>query len=258
MSPAGVRGGSSPIRRVARGSISRMAGGSLRVRVYAGQDPITGRQRWLSQNIAAGPAELEQAEATCRRLVSRVRERRHPRVDVTVAELVDRHLSVMHVGETTRRSYRWTVNKHVGSLLGQLPAQNTDNNRNPHHGRRPGDPQHGPRRRQNRAPPRPRRGSTARDRTPRIPRDVAPLACARARLGPEGAVHPDGSGRGDMRAAVLVDGAQPRRAGVHPVRGWSRSRLEFLDNAGRASVPDSVGAQRRRSGVRPAAQPGTW
>src|SRR5215472_16151748 len=66
-----------------------------------------------------------------------------------------------------------------------------------------------------------------RDRTPRIARDVAPLARTGARLEPERAVHPEGADRGHMRAAVLVDGGQPRRAGVRRVRSrcWPRSEL---------------------------------
>src|SRR6266702_5985263 len=71
-----------------------------------------------------------------------------------------------------------------------------------------------------------------RDRTPRIARDVAPLARTRARLEPERAVHPEGTDRSHMRAAVLVDGGQPRRAGVRPVRSRRRSRIELLDNGG--------------------------
>src|SRR6266516_1758 len=45
-----------------------------------------------------------------------------------------------------------------------------------------------------------------RDRTPRIARDIAPLPGARARLDPKGAVEPEGTDRGHMRATVLVDG----------------------------------------------------
>src|SRR5215831_17161944 len=35
-----------------------------------------------------------------------------------------------------------------------------------------------------------------------------------------------------MRAAVLVDGGQPGRAGVRRVRSWRRSRIELLDDCG--------------------------
>ncbi len=60
-----------------------------------------------------------------------------------------------------------------------------------------------------------------RDRTPRIARDVAPLPRARAGLEPERAVQPQGTDRGHMRAAVLVDSGQPGRAGVRCVRRFN-------------------------------------
>jgi integrase len=97
-----------------------MPSGSLRVRVYAGLDPITRRRRYLRQTVPPGPTALEEAEAACRRLLTLVRERRHLRVDVTLAELLDRHLALMHASETTRRSHRWTLAKHVYPLLGHL------------------------------------------------------------------------------------------------------------------------------------------
>ena len=71
-----------------------------------------------------------------------------------------------------------------------------------------------------------------RDRTPRIAPDIASLPRARARLEPERAVEPQGTDRGHMRAAVLVDGGQPGRAGVHRVRNWRRPRIELAGNRG--------------------------
>ena len=65
-----------------------------------------------------------------------------------------------------------------------------------------------------------------RDRAPRISCDVAPLARTRARLEPERAVHPERTDRGHMRAAVLVDGRKPGRAGVLRVRSGRRPRIE--------------------------------
>jgi len=50
-----------------------MPSGYLRVRVYAGTDPITGSDRYLRHTVPAGPTALEQAEATCRRLVTLIR-----------------------------------------------------------------------------------------------------------------------------------------------------------------------------------------
>jgi hypothetical protein len=97
-----------------------MACGSLRVRVYAGKDPITGRQRWLSHNVPAGPTAVEDAEALCRRLLTRIRQQRHPRIDIMLDELLDQHLNLMYAGEHTRRSHRWMVAKHVRPILGRV------------------------------------------------------------------------------------------------------------------------------------------
>jgi hypothetical protein len=50
--------------------------------------------------------------------VDRVREQRQPRTDVTLTELLDRHLTLVHASDTTRRSYRYAVIKHLRPLLG--------------------------------------------------------------------------------------------------------------------------------------------
>ncbi|HYQ67231.1 hypothetical protein [Actinophytocola sp.] len=109
-----------PARRGARGSISRLPSGSLRVRVYADVHPVTGHQRYLSRTVPGGPAALADAEVACRRLVDQVRDRRHPRTDVTVTELLDRHVDLVHATDTTRRSYRHTVTRHLQPRLGHL------------------------------------------------------------------------------------------------------------------------------------------
>src|SRR6202167_4910362 len=59
-------------------------------------------------------------------------------------------------------------------------------------------------------------------RTPGVRRDIAPLPGACPRLEPERAVKPQGTDRSHMRAAVLVDGGETGRAGVHRVRRWRR------------------------------------
>src|SRR5580704_17265528 len=71
-----------------------------------------------------------------------------------------------------------------------------------------------------------------RDRTPRIARHIAPLPRARTRLEPERAVQPHRPDRGHMRAAILVEGRQPGRAGVPRIRIWRRPRNELLCNRG--------------------------
>ncbi|MFL6125423.1 hypothetical protein [Actinophytocola sp.] len=110
----------APVRRGARGSISRLPSGSLRVRVYAGIHPVTGRQRNLSHTVPDGPTAFADAEAVSRRLVDQVRDCRYPRPEVTVTELLDRHVELVHATEATRRSYRHTVTKHLHPRLGHL------------------------------------------------------------------------------------------------------------------------------------------
>lgn len=63
---------SGPVRRGPRGSISRLPSGSLLVRVYAGLNPVTGREHYLCQTVPASPPAVADAEAACRRLLDRV------------------------------------------------------------------------------------------------------------------------------------------------------------------------------------------
>jgi integrase len=117
----GVAGQSwMPVRRRARGSISRLPSGALRVRVYAGADPITGRRGYLSETVAAGPMARERAEEASRRLLARVQRRRSLRTDATVNELLDRHLALLHCSEHTRQSHEWMATKHIRPLIGRL------------------------------------------------------------------------------------------------------------------------------------------
>ena len=58
--PGGVRGSGGnpsgrPRARRPRGNIEALASGSLRVRVYAGVDVVTGRDLYLKQTVPAGP-----------------------------------------------------------------------------------------------------------------------------------------------------------------------------------------------------------
>ena len=71
-----------------------------------------------------------------------------------------------------------------------------------------------------------------RDRTARISRDVAPLACTRAGLEPERAVHPDRTDRRHVRAAVLVDGHNQVVRVLLRVRCRRRTRIELRHNGG--------------------------
>src|SRR5262245_60926524 len=116
-----VAGSSSvSVRRRARGSISRLPSGALRVRVYAGCDPVTGRRGYLSETVRPGPMVRERAEEACRRLLGRAERRSCLRTDATVNELLDRHLALLHCSEHTRQSYEWMAARYLRPVLGRL------------------------------------------------------------------------------------------------------------------------------------------
>jgi hypothetical protein len=89
-----------------RGEIEKRAGGSLRVRVYAGIDPLTDKRHYLTETIPPGPRAARDAEKARTRLLAQVDERRNPRTRATVSQLLDRHLAMLNVEPTTLDSYR--------------------------------------------------------------------------------------------------------------------------------------------------------
>jgi len=79
-------------RARARGGIETLRSGALRVRVYAGVDPFTGKRHYLTETVAAGRNAWNEAEAIRARLLQEVAERRAPRTNATVDELLDKYL----------------------------------------------------------------------------------------------------------------------------------------------------------------------
>src|SRR4051812_18850331 len=60
------------------GSIEKLPSGALRVRVYAGLDPLTKRRHELIEIIQPGPSAAREAEAARVRFVNQINERRNP------------------------------------------------------------------------------------------------------------------------------------------------------------------------------------
>jgi hypothetical protein len=109
-----------------RGEIEARASGSLRVRVYAGVDALTGRRHYLTESVPAGPKAYEEAEKIRRRLVNQVDEQRNPRTKATVNQLMDRYLELLDVEETTLERYEQAIRIHIRPLLGHLPVAKLD------------------------------------------------------------------------------------------------------------------------------------
>lgn len=105
-----------------RGSIDELPSGTLRVRVYAGIDPLTKKPHYLTETIPRGPGAQREAQAALTRLVHQVNEKRTPRTRATVNQLLDRWLDIgLDVEPSTRQGYLSKIRKHVRPLLGELP-----------------------------------------------------------------------------------------------------------------------------------------
>ena len=103
-----------------RGSVEELPSGALRVAVYAGRDPLTGRRHYLREVIPAGPSARAEAQKVLRRLATQVDERRNPRTNATVNQLLDRYLDMHTGGASTVSGYRRYVDKHVRPFIGSL------------------------------------------------------------------------------------------------------------------------------------------
>ena len=104
----------------ARGSIERLPSGALRVSVYAGIDPVSGRRHYRKEIIKAGPKAPREAEAARNRLLSEVAEKRNPRTSATVDQLLDRYLEQFDGSPNTVTLYRGYVRNHISPFLGRL------------------------------------------------------------------------------------------------------------------------------------------
>jgi integrase len=105
-----------------RGTIDKLPSGQFRVRVYAGQDPLTGKRHDLVELAPTAAA----AEKVRTKLLSQLDERRNARTKATVNKLMDRHLEVLDVDDKTRATYEGYINNHVRPALGKLQLGQLD------------------------------------------------------------------------------------------------------------------------------------
>lgn len=109
-----------------RGEIEALPSGSLRVRVYAGVDPVSKKRHYLTETIPSGPQAARLAEKARTRLLAQVDERRNARTKATVNQLMDRYLEVLNVERTTRTTYEGYIQNHIRPLLGNLGVHRLD------------------------------------------------------------------------------------------------------------------------------------
>jgi integrase len=112
-------------RTRARGASDVWPSGSLRVRVFAGYDSVTGRRNYLIEHIRPGPNAEDEAEAALVRLLE-VNERRNPRTKATLNQLLDKYLEVANLDPGTLRGYQRNYKNHVKPLIGSKKVAEVD------------------------------------------------------------------------------------------------------------------------------------
>ena len=108
------------------GEIETLPSGSLRVKLYAGVDPISKARVYLRETIPAGPNAEKEAEKVLTRFRHEVYERRHPRTNATVEQLIERHLADAKLGFKTRKNYRSQADKHILKCIGSQKVRAID------------------------------------------------------------------------------------------------------------------------------------
>jgi hypothetical protein len=107
-------------------SLEQLPSGSLRVRVYAGIDPVSKKKHYLVGTVPAGPTAAREAEKVRTRFLNEVDERRNPRTKATLNQLLDRWLEVAELEQTTRSGYVRKLDKHVRPVLGGVQVGRLD------------------------------------------------------------------------------------------------------------------------------------
>lgn len=105
-----------------KGSIDTLPSGSLRVRVYAGTDVLTGKPHYVGEVIKPGPHAAELAEDAKQRLVDEVQADRHTKTNASLVQLIEEHLKTAEVEETTKDGYRANLRKHIQPQFKAGPA----------------------------------------------------------------------------------------------------------------------------------------
>jgi DNA-binding transcriptional regulator YhcF (GntR family) len=102
------------------GHIERLPSGSWRVKVYAGTDPLTGREIRLRRTCQTERA----AQIELGRLLEQAAAGRQPETNATVAELMDRYVEVADWDLSTRKANEFYIRRVIKPALGHLQVRN--------------------------------------------------------------------------------------------------------------------------------------
>src|ERR671917_1512595 len=109
-------------RRRPRGHIETRANGARRAVVYAGVDPLTGKERYLKKSAPTH----EQAQVELTKLQAQVDEQRHPRSAVSVGQVIEKWLEVTELQDSTRERYLGLIRRYIVPTFGSMSAAKLD------------------------------------------------------------------------------------------------------------------------------------
>jgi integrase len=105
--------------RVARGYIEQLPGGSFRVDVCAGTDPLTMRAIRLRSTVKTE----QQAHIELGRLLKEASEGRTPESDATLAKLMDEYAAIAPWDVSTRQTNEGFIRRTIKPALGHLEVR---------------------------------------------------------------------------------------------------------------------------------------
>jgi integrase len=104
-----------------RGRIEQR-GDALRVVVYAGIDPVTGRRTYKRENVAGtDPAAWKRAEKVLIKLAAAADKQRNPTSSVSFGHAISEWLRTADIEDSTRDGYVGYIDRVIGPALGKLP-----------------------------------------------------------------------------------------------------------------------------------------
>jgi integrase len=105
---------------MATGHVEQLPSGSWRAKVYAGRDPLSGREIRLRTTC-----KTEQgARAALRKLLEQASIGRPPQTAATLGFLLDQYMPVIGVETSTKLSYAGYIRRTLKPALGDLPLRN--------------------------------------------------------------------------------------------------------------------------------------
>jgi len=109
-------------QRRPRGHIETRANGAFRAVVYAGVDPLTGKERYLKKSAPTH----EQAQVELTKLQAQVDEQRHPRSAVSMGQVIEKWLEVTELQDSTRERYLGLIRRYIVPTFGSMSAAKLD------------------------------------------------------------------------------------------------------------------------------------